>query len=160
MARVADDARIPTPEDVLGYQIGTPRRLPDWDEIVGYFDQLAAASDRVVVERLGASTLGRPYIAVAVSSPENLARRDELRGILARLYDPRGLEPDEERDLVERGKVTAFLLCTQHSNEIGAAMMTLELSGDLARANDPDGLEILDNVVTIIIPSHNPTVTR
>lgn len=153
---MADDARIPTPEDVLGYQIGTPRRLPDWDEVVGFFDRLADASDRVVVERLGTSTLGRPYIAVVVSSPENLARRDELREILARLYDPRGLEPDEERELVERGKVTAFLLCTQHSNEIGAAVMTLELASDLATAGDPDRLEILENVVTVVIPSHNP----
>ncbi|HMM41751.1 MAG TPA: N-acetylmuramoyl-L-alanine amidase, partial [Thermomicrobiales bacterium] len=33
--------------------------------------------------------------------------------------------------MVERGKVTAFLLCTQHSNEIGAAVMTLELASDL-----------------------------
>ncbi|HCG28878.1 MAG TPA: hypothetical protein DEU95_03850, partial [Chloroflexi bacterium] len=51
---------------------------------------------------------------------------------------------------------TAFLLCTQHSNEIGAAVMTLELAGDLARATDPDSVEILDNVVTVMIPSHNP----
>ncbi|HMM41752.1 MAG TPA: hypothetical protein PKA95_07620 [Thermomicrobiales bacterium] len=80
------NVQIPTPEDVLGYRIGTPRRLPDWEEVVGFFDRLADASDRVVVERLGMSTLGRPYIAVVVSSPENLARRDELRGILARLY--------------------------------------------------------------------------
>ncbi len=153
---MADDARIPAPEDVLGYQIGAPRRLPDWDEVVGYFERLAASSDRVVVERLGESTLGRPYIAVLVSSPENLGRRDELRGVLAQLYDPRGLGPDDERELIERGRVTAFLLCTQHSNEIGAAVMTLELASDLASASDPDSLEILDNVVTVIIPSHNP----
>ncbi|HRA32250.1 MAG TPA: M14 family zinc carboxypeptidase [Thermomicrobiales bacterium] len=153
---MTDEGRIPMPEDVLGYQIGAPRRLPDWGEIVGYFDALAAASDRVAIERLGVSTDGRPYIAVFVSSPENLARRDELRSILARLYDPRGLDPADERELTERGKVTAFLLCTQHSNEIGAAVMTLELAGDLARATDPDSVEILDNVVTVMIPSHNP----
>ncbi|MCC6935984.1 MAG: hypothetical protein IT333_05680, partial [Thermomicrobiales bacterium] len=147
---------MPTPESVLGYQIGTPRRLPDWDEIVAYFDQLAAASDRVVVERLGESTQGRPYIAVYVSSPENLAHREELRDTLNKLYDPRGRDAAEDEALIESGKVTAFLLCTQHSNEIGAAVMTLELASDLAAADDPDSLEVLENVVAVIIPSHNP----
>lgn len=148
--------QMPTPESVLGYQIGKPRRLPDWDEIVAYFDQLAAASDRVVVERLGESTQGRPYIAVYVSSPENLARGEELRGTLNKLYDPRGRDAAEDEALIESGKVTAFLLCTQHSNEIGAAVMTLELASDLAAADDPDSLEVLENVVAVIIPSHNP----
>ncbi len=51
---------------------------------------------------------------------------------------------------------TAFLLCTQHSNEIGAALMTLELAAELATSTDPELREILDNVVTVIIPTHNP----
>ena len=149
-------AKIPTPESVLGYAMGTPRRLPDWGEIVDYYDVLAAASDRVEVERLGDSTEGRPYIAVTVSSPENLARRTELRAMLGQLYDPRTLSPDDEARIVEDGRVTAFLLCTQHSNEIGAALMTLELAAELATNDDPETREILDNVVTVIIPTHNP----
>lgn len=153
---MSDGVQMPTPESVLGYQMGTPRRLPDWGEIVDFFEQLAAASDRIVVERLGESTQGRPYIAVYVSAAENLARRDELRGTLNQLHDPRGRDAGDDESLVESGKVTAFLLCTQHSNEIGAALMTLELASDLAAADDPDSLEVLDNVITVIIPSHNP----
>ena len=149
-------AKIPTPESVLGYPMGTARKLPDWGEIVSYYDTLAAASDRVEIERLGESTDGLPYIAVTVSSPENLARRAELRAMLGRLYDPRGLSADEEARTVEDGKVTAFLLCTQHSNEIGAALMTLELAAELAMKDDAETREILDNVVTVIIPTHNP----
>jgi hypothetical protein len=136
--------------------MGEARKLPDWHEIVNFYEQLAAASDRVQVERLGESTRGLPYIAVTVSSPENLARLDQQRERLARLYDPRGLGDDEVRSLVDQTQVTAFLLCTQHSNEIGAALMTLELASDLARNDDPDTRELLDNVVTVMIPSHNP----
>jgi hypothetical protein len=150
------NAQIPTPESVLGYRMGTARRLPDWGEIVGYYETLAAASDRVEVEQLGESTDGLPYIAVTVSSPENLDRRAELRAMLGRLYDPRGLSEDDEARIVEDGKVTAFLLCTQHSNEIGAALMTLELTAELATKDDPETREILDSVVTVIIPTHNP----
>ncbi|MDQ3548695.1 MAG: hypothetical protein M3439_07720, partial [Chloroflexota bacterium] len=149
-------AKIPTPESVLGYAMGTARRLPDWGEIVDYYEALAAASDRVEIERLGESTEGRPYIAVTVSAPENLARRAELRAMLGQLYDPRGVSTDDEARIVEDGRVTAFLLCTQHSNEIGAALMTLELAAELATNDDPETHEILDNVVTVIIPTHNP----
>lgn len=147
---------IPTPESVLGYQMGTARKLPDWHEIVDYFQKLAAASDRVHYEELGTSTDGLPYIAISISSPENLSRRDELRSILARLNDPRTLEPEEIEPLVNQGIPTAFLLCTQHSNEIGAALMTLELAARLAGQDDPDTIEVLENVMTVIIPSHNP----
>ena len=152
----AQENSIPTPASVLGYEMGTARKLPDWHEIVDYFNQLDAASDRVEVEVLGTSTDGLPYLAVSISTPENLAQRDELRGILTRLNDPRGLDADEEAQLVERGVPTAFLLCTQHSNEIGAVLMTLELAARLASGNDPETLEILENTMTVIVPCHNP----
>lgn len=147
---------IPTPESVIGYQMGTARKLPDWQEIVDYFEKLAAASDRVEVEELGKTTLGRPYLAVTISSAENLARRDKLRSILARLYDPRELGSEEEQRLIEQGRTTNFLLLSQHSTEIGATLMSLELASQLASGTDPDTLEILDNTVTVIVPSHNP----
>ena len=150
------NADIPTPESMLGYQMGTARKLPDWHEVVAYFQALAAASDRVEYEELGTSTDGVPYIAVSISSAGNLVRRGELRSALERLNDPRGLDTDEEAKLVESGIPTAFLLCTQHSNEIGAVLMTLELAARLATGNDPDTLEILDNAMTVILPCHNP----
>lgn len=147
---------IPTPESVLGYSMGTARKLPDWHEVAHYFETLAAASDRVNVEVLGKTTNGLPYLAVTISAPQNLARRDKLRAVMDRLNDPRGLDPAEEADLVERGLPTAFLLCTQHSNEIGAVLMTMELAARLASGNDPETLEILENAVTVLIPCHNP----
>lgn len=147
---------IPTPESLLGYSMGTARKLPDWHEIVDFFQKLSAASDRVEYEELGTSTDGLPYIAISISSPDNLARREELRSILGQLNDARTLDPNDVEPLVERGIPTAFLLCTQHSNEIGAALMTLELAARLASNNDPDTLEVLNNAMTVIIPSHNP----
>lgn len=141
---------------MLGYRMGTARKLPDWGEVVAFFDALAAASDRVEVERLGDTTDGLPYIAVFISSPENLARRAERRAVLDTLWDPRTSAMGETDGLLNDGIVTAFLLCTQHSNEIGAALMTLELASELATQDDPDTQEILDNVLTVIIPAHNP----
>jgi len=66
-------ATVPSPEDVLGYEMGAERRLPDWPEIVAYFRRLAEVSDRVTVEDLGPSTSGEPLIAVAIADPERLS---------------------------------------------------------------------------------------
>lgn len=148
--------QVKSTEEFFGYKMGTARKLPTWAEIVAYFDELSAVSDRVQVERLGDTTLGRPYIAVHISAPDNLARRDELRETLAKLWDPRQTGESEVDDLVERGRVTAFLLLSQHSTEIGACLMSLELAHQLATKDDPETLEILDNVVTVIVPNHNP----
>ena len=126
-SRRKDSAGPPSPEEVLGYQVGAERKIPDWPEMVSYFERLAGASDRVELEELGRSTDDNPFIAVTISSPENLARREENRALLARLYDPRATPPEEVERLAGEGRTVAFLLCTQHSNELGAALGTAAL---------------------------------
>ncbi|HET8627191.1 MAG TPA: M14 family zinc carboxypeptidase [Thermomicrobiales bacterium] len=147
---------VPAPQDVLEYPIGEERKIPDWPAMVEYFWRLAAASDRVVVEELGRTTADNPFIAVTIASPENLARRDQNRDILRQLFDPRGTAPEEVEALVAEGRPVAMLLCTQHSSELGAALMTLELAHDLATGDEPATREILDNAYTLIVPCANP----
>lgn len=149
---------MPTPASVLGYPLGTPGKLPDWTEMVGYFDTLAAASDRVSVERLGDSTNGVPYIAVAVSAPENLTEqaRGRNRELLGRLADPRERSQADIEEAIAGAKTVAVILATQHSNEIGAALMTLELAHQLASGDDPETREVLSKTITVLIPSANP----
>jgi hypothetical protein len=50
------DAAIPSPEQFLGYPIGS--RYTRHDQLVGYFTELARVSDRVQVERIGQSYEG------------------------------------------------------------------------------------------------------
>ncbi|MGN6758833.1 MAG: hypothetical protein ACTHMJ_20880, partial [Thermomicrobiales bacterium] len=130
--RAGTEKAVPTPEAVLGQPVGAERFIPDWPAMVDYFTRLAAASDRVQIEELGRSTDDNPFILVTISAPENLSRRDELRAINQRLFDPRGVAPEEVEGLIANGRSVALLLCTQHSNELGAALMTLELAYDLA----------------------------
>lgn len=147
---------IPAPEAVLGYPVGAERKIPDWPVMVDYFRQLAAATDRVEVEELGLSTDGNPLILVTISSPENLARREDLRAINARLFDPRGTKAEEDGSWIATGRSVALLLCTQHSNELGAALMTLELAHDLATRDDSATRTVLENTITLIVPCANP----
>ncbi len=147
---------IPTPESILGYPVGAERKIPDWHTMVKYFQQLAVASPRVTIEELGRTTDDLPLILVTVSAAENLARREELRAINAKLFDPRSTTPAATPALIAEGRTVAMLLCTQHSNELGAALMTMELAYDLATADDPATLQVLENTITLIIPCANP----
>ena len=153
---------VPSPEEVLGYRMGTERRLPDWPEIVGYFRTLAQASDRVTVEELGPTTDGNPFVVVAVSDPANLTEeaRARNRALLARLADPRGVADAEAEAAIAEARTVAIILATQHSTEIGAALMTLELAHGLAVGQDPTTRELLANTVTLLIPSANPDGIR
>ncbi|MGN6362805.1 MAG: M14 family metallopeptidase [Thermomicrobiales bacterium] len=154
--RAGTEKAVPTPEAVLGQPVGAERFIPDWPEMVDYFTRLAAASDRVQVEELGRSTDDNPFILVTISAPENLARHDELRAINQRLFDPRGVASEEVEGLIANGRSVALLLCTQHSNELGAALMTLELAYDLATKDDAATRTVLDNTITLIVPCANP----
>ena len=62
--------------------MGADRRLVTYDEFVPYYELLAGESDRVSIQRVGRSTLGRDMVLVLISSPENLARVDRYRDMM------------------------------------------------------------------------------
>src|ERR1044072_1967775 len=63
---------IPSPRSVLGFNPGADRTIADWKQITDYFARLDRASDRVQVQPIGTSTLGRPMVAAFISAPENI----------------------------------------------------------------------------------------
>src|SRR5712692_6867427 len=65
-------ASVPSPRSVLGFNPGDDRTIADWKQITDYFARLDKASDRVQVQTIGQSTLGRTMIAAFVSAPENI----------------------------------------------------------------------------------------
>lgn len=150
--------RIPSPERVLGHRPGEDGWIPTWDEVVSYFNALADATPRVDVEVLGSSTDGKPYLAVAVSAQENLqgSARERNRHLLGRLWDPRGGDETDIAAVTNEAKTVGIILASQHSTEIGATLMTLQLAYELASSEDPATLELLRNTISILVPSHNP----
>lgn len=79
---------VPTPRSEFGFEIGADRKMADWGELTAYFEKVAMASPRVQVDTLGASTMGRPFVMLTITSPENHARLEELKEIQLRLADP------------------------------------------------------------------------
>jgi zinc carboxypeptidase len=83
------DNNVPQPETSLGFKIGEDRKLAGWNQFLTYFGELAKASDRIKLDTLGKTTLGRPFVVATISSPENLKRLDEFKEIQRKLADPR-----------------------------------------------------------------------
>jgi Zinc carboxypeptidase len=150
-------AEVPSPRSVLGFTPGDDRTIADWRQLTDYFARLDAASDRVLVQTIGETTLRRPMIVALISAPENIRDLEKYKAIQRRLADPRTVRDEAERDaLVEQGKAVIVISCSIHSTEIVASQMSMQLAYELAAAEDAETREILRNTILILIPSANP----
>ena len=157
LARAAD---IPTPESVLGFKVGAERKLADWAQIVDYFRKLDAAAGRVKIDGEGKTTLGKPFLAVVITSEKNMANLEAIRQANLRLSDPRGLSDEEAAKLIATGKTIIAHNHGIHATEVAAPQTSMELAYLLATSQDPRILDILDKTVIIMLPGHNPDGTQ
>jgi len=155
--RTSPLSRIPSPKSVLGFSPGDDRTIADWGQITNYFSQLDKASDRILVQSLGQSTLKRPLIVAFISARENILALEKYKDIQRQLADPRKVSGTTQRDqLISNGKTVVVISCSIHSTEIVASQMSMQLAYDLATAQDAETREILQNTILLLIPSPNP----
>ncbi len=156
---------IPAPKDTLGFTPGDDRKLASWASIVDYFKKLDAASDRVMFEEIGKSTMGAPFVYATISSPANLAQIKKYEEINAKLADPRTIAGERAslpaRDaaakaLIKQGKTIVLITCGVHSTEVGSTLSSMLIAYRLASSNEPDIKKILDNTIILLVPSLNP----
>ena len=153
----AVQGQIPTPESVLGHPVGADFHLATYEDSIRYLEKLAAASDRVEIRTVGRTSFGRDIHLLVISSPENLARLDRWREISLRLAHPEGLTDDEARKLAREGKAIVHIDNGLHATEVAHAQHAIQLAHDLAaETEDPEILEILDEVVLLLWPALNP----
>jgi hypothetical protein len=158
---IAPSAQAPTgalrtPEGAFGFRMGTDRELAAWPEILQYFEDTAAASDRVELVDAGPTTDGNRLVAAIISAPGNIARLDEIRAANLRLADPRTLPESEARAIAAANPVVVAIGASIHASEIGATQASVELLHNLATTSDPEMDAVLRNVVLILFPSLNP----
>lgn len=152
--------QIPAPESVIGFKVGADRRLADWVQIVDYFRKLDAASGRVKIDGEGKTTLGKPFLAVVITSETNMGNLEAIRQANLRLADPRGLSEDEAAKILADAKTIIAHNHGIHATEVAAPQTSMELAHLLATSQDPRILEILDKTVIVMLPGHNPDGTQ
>ncbi len=78
--------KVPSPEKVLGYAIGTPNKLTYTKDLYRYYRELEKATPRVRVSIAPEkSEEGREQMLVLVSDEANLAKLDRYKEITAKL---------------------------------------------------------------------------
>jgi len=80
-AAQAPAPRIQSPADYFHHAMGADRKLVSYDEALPYLEYLAGASDRVELDRIGSSTLGRDLVMLRISTPDNLANASHYKEI-------------------------------------------------------------------------------
>ncbi len=140
------DETIPTPKEVLGYEVG------EWhathDQLVMYMKAVAEASDRVTFEEIGRTYEKRPQVLLTITSPANLGRIDQIKAERAKLRDSR-VSAD-----VENMPVVMFMGYSVHGNEPSGANASLLAAYHFAAANEIEA--DLDKMVLLLDPALNP----
>ena len=137
---------FPRPASVLGWPVGT------WhvrhDQLVRWFETVAAASPRAELFEYGRTHEGRPLLLCAFSSPRNIARLDDIRAAHVDAVR-RGAE-------VHDGPSVVWMGYGVHGNESSASNASLLLAYHLAAATGPELEAYLDRTVILVDPCVNP----
>ncbi len=132
------DPAIPTPESVLGWDVG------DWhvshDQLVRYMQTLAAASPRVSIKVIGHTFEQRPLLQLAITSAGNQEKLDGLRR--------QHLEGD--------GPLVVWLGYSVHGDEPSGSNASMLVAYYLASSRSDYVRELLEDSVILIDPSINP----
>ena len=136
------DPRVPTPAQVLGFEPG--ERHPRHDQVVAYFEALAAASDRVTIEVTGETHGGRPLLLAYFSRPDRLQDLASVRA--GRRAASRAGD----------GPLVTWLGYSVHGNEASATSAALVMAWYLAASRSPEVLAWLDEMVIVLEPVLNP----
>ncbi|HEU5457741.1 MAG TPA: M14 family zinc carboxypeptidase, partial [Terracidiphilus sp.] len=149
-------ADVPSPKAVLGHDIGAPKQLTYYADILRYYDALAAHTGRVKVMRIGKTEEGRDSVIVYVGSEDSIAHLDETRRNLARLADPRGMTDADAQDVIAKTKPIYTISGGLHSAELGPPEMLMELAYRLATEDSPLTESVRQHVIVAIVPVADP----
>jgi len=146
---------VPRPASILGYEPGEFHT--DHGQMIRVVEAMAeAAADRVRVFDYGRSTEGRRLVLVVISAPENIARLDEIRAAVHRLRDPRSTDPRAAAEIAAGTPAIGWLNYANDGNETAAFEAAIQVTYQLAAGTDTMTAAILENVITVINPAHNP----
>jgi len=137
---VAEDT--PSAADLLGFEPG--QRHPYHHELLGFYRQLAAGSDRVRIETIGRSHGGREQVLLYFANPDRLQRIDEIRA-------------DRQRASVEGdGPPVVWLGYSVHGNEASGASAAVVMAWYLAHSDDEQVRAWIEDMVIVMEPVINP----
>lgn len=146
--------KVPSPDKVLGYAVGTPGHLTYTKDLYRYYRELEKTSPRVrVFTAPEKSEEGKEQLLIAVGDEATLSKLDHYKDITAKLADPRKVTDTEAEQLIGEGKAFYWASGSIHSPETGSPEMLMELAYRLAVEESPFIQAIRKNVIVLITPA-------
>ena len=143
-------AQIKSPAEFLGYQPG--KQFTPHFKIVNYFQQMATANPQAMkLEKYGQTNEGRELLLAFISSPQNMARLNEIRKNNLRLT---GLLKDKAPDT--NAPIIVWLSYNVHGNEASSSEAAMKVLYELLNPANNNTQEWLKNTIVIIDPCLNP----
>ena len=136
---------IPTPEQFLGYPIGS--HITRYDKLIEYFRELDRLSDRVNIEIIGETYEHRPLIMASFTSPANYANRETIRQ--NNLKRATGTGNDDVPMVIQIG-------ANVHGNEASGGESTLLTAYYLTASESDETKKWLSDMLIFIQPVLNP----
>ncbi|MBL4606189.1 MAG: zinc carboxypeptidase [Flavobacteriaceae bacterium] len=143
------DAKIPSPEEFLGYPIGEQHTRHD--QIVGYLYKLAEVSDRAEIEVYGYTHERRKLVMLRVSTPQNLSNLEKIKSEHLKFVDP-------TQNSKNYNEVPIFVQLgyNVHGNEPSSAEAALLMAYILVASNSAEVENYRQNSIVFIDPTINP----
>ena len=144
--------QVPSPPDFFGHAVGADYKLVNYTDMVRYFRAIEAASDRVKLVDICATSYGQRMTMAVISSPKNLANLEQLRQISVKLAHPGDLDRVGAERLMQQGKPVVWIDAGLHATEAIAGQNIIELAWQMSSRNDAEVLRILEQVVLLVAP--------
>ena len=146
---VSYDQNIPTPNSIIGHEVG------EWhithDKLVQYMYALANASDRISIEDRGTTFEGRPLLLLTITAPANHNNLEAIRTNHVALT-----EQNSAAINTANMPIVVYQGFSIHGNEPSGSNAALVAAYYLAAAQGQKIENLLKNTVILFDPAFNP----
>jgi len=142
------DPKIPTPEQFLGYSIGT--HYTRHDQLIAYLKELSRISDKVHYQVIGRTYELRDQVILTITDPGNYAKLESIRQEHQAQVDP------SKPAVPATAPVIVLLGYSVHGNETSSGEAALLTAYYLTASQSEATQRWLKEAVVFIDPSLNP----
>ena len=150
-AALRGQSHVTTPVAEFGHEIGADYVLPDYTQLLAYWQKLATQSERMVLDTIGTTAEGRPQVMAIITAPENQRRLEHFREIARRLARAEDVSEAEARRLAAEGRAVVWIDGGLHATEVLGAQQLMETVWQLVSREDPETLRILSEVIVLAV---------